>query len=116
MVIYSRKKVKRMQNEIIETYLTAAEIKGHEAAKIREVACKVAEFYRANENSKKPGLSTKEAKRELIPLKLTDDARKELAKRLDKFAAISSGAKCDGSLMTDPQRWTESSLLLRCRI
>lgn len=61
-----------MQNEIIETYLTAAKIKGHEAAKIREVACKV--------------------------------------------AAIASGAKCDGSLMTDPQRWTESSLLLRCRI
>lgn len=105
-----------MQNELIETYLTAAEIKGHEAAKIREVACKVAEFYRANENSKKPGLSTKEAKRELITLNLTDTARAELSRRLNKFAAISSGAKCDGSLMTDPQRWAESSLLLRCRI
>ena len=105
-----------MQNEIIETYLIAVEIKGHEAARIREVACKVAEFYRANENSKKPGLSTKEAKRELITLNLTDTDRAELSRRLDKFAAISSGAKCDGSLMTDPQRWTESSLLLRCRI
>ena len=116
MVIYSRKKVKRMQNKIIETYLNTAWISAKNAAKVREIACKVAEFYRANENTKKPGLSTKEAKRELINLKLTDDARKELAKRLDKYAAISSGAKCDGSLMTDPQRWTESSLLLRCRI
>ena len=105
-----------MQNKIIETYLNTAWISAKNAAKVREIACKVAEFYRANENTKKPGLSTKEAKRELINLKLTDDARKELAKRLDKFAAISSGAKCDGSLMTDPQRWTESSLLLRCRI
>jgi hypothetical protein len=73
-----------MQNEIIETYLTAAEIKGHEAAKIREVACKVAEFYRANENSTKPKSpdcppkNLPNAKRELINLKLTDDARKEL--------------------------------------
>lgn len=105
-----------MQNKIIETYLNTAWISAKNAAKVREIACKVAEFYRANENTKKPGLSTKEAKRELINLKLTDDARKELAKRLNKFAAISSGAKCDGSLMTDPQRWTESSLLLRCRI
>lgn len=91
-----------MQNEIIETYLTAAEIKGHEAAKIREVACKVAEFYRAAENSKKPGMSTKEAKRELITLKLTDTARAELSRRLDKYAAMCSGAKCDGSIMTEP--------------
>jgi len=98
-----------MQNEIIETYLTAAKIKGHEAAKIREVACKVAEFYRANENTKKPGLSTKEAKRELITLKLTDDARKELAKRLDKYAAMASGAKCDGRTITEKQRWFEFS-------
>jgi hypothetical protein len=105
-----------MQNEIIETYLTAAEINGHEAAKIREVACKVAEFYRANENTKKPGLSTKQANRELITLNLTPAARAELSRRLDKYAAMASGAKCDGSLMTDPQRWTESSLLLRCRI
>ena len=82
-----------MQNEIIETYLTTAWISAKNAAKVREIACKVAEFYRANENTKKPGLSTKEAKRELINLKLTDDARKELAKRLDKYAAISSGAK-----------------------
>ena len=98
-----------MQNEIIETYLTAAKIKGHEAAKIREVACKVAEFYRANENTKKPGLSTKEAKRELVTLKLTDDARKELSRRLDKYAAMCSGAKCDGRTITEKQRWFEFS-------
>ena len=105
-----------MQNKIIETYINTAWISAKNAAKVREIACKVAEFYRANENTKKPGLSTKEAKRELITLKLTDTARAELSRRLDKFAAMCSGAKCDGSLMTDPQRWTESSLLLRCRI
>jgi hypothetical protein len=105
-----------MQNEIIETYLIAAEIKGHEAAKVREIACKVAEFYRAKDVGTKPGISTAQAKQALCALSLTDTARAELSRRLDKFAAISSGAKCDGSLMTDPQRWAESSLLLRCRI
>lgn len=104
-----------MQNEI-EKLIQKAGLKKRRRRTVREMFGNVGRFYRAAENSKKPGLSTKEAKRELIPLKLTDDARKELAKRLDKFAAISSGAKCDGSLMTDPQRWTESSLLLRCRI
>jgi len=104
-----------MQNEI-EKLIQKAGLKKRRRRTVREMFGNVGRFYRAAENSKKPGLSTKEAKRELIPLKLTDDARKELAKRLDKYAAISSGAKCDGSLMTDPQRWTESSLLLRCRI
>mgnify|MGYP001266242997 CR=1 FL=1 len=104
-----------MQNEI-EKLIQKAGLKKRRRRTVREMFGNVGRFYRAAENSKKPGLSTKEAKRELITLKLTDDARKELAKRLDKYAAISSGAKCDGSLMTDPQRWTESSLLLRCRI
>ena len=104
-----------MQNEI-EKLIQKAGLKKRRRRTVREMFGNVGRFYRANENTKKPGLSTKEAKRELITLKLTDDARKELAKRLDKYAAISSGAKCDGSLMTDPQRWTESSLLLRCRI
>ena len=105
-----------MQNEIIETYLTTAWISAKNAAKVREIACKVAEFYRAKDSGTKPGISTVQAKQALSVIGITDDARKELAKRLDKYAAISSGAKCDGSLMTDPQRWTESSLLLRCRI
>ena len=104
-----------MQNEI-EKLIQKAGLKKRRRRTVREMFGNVGRFYRAAENSKKPGLSTKEAKRELIPLNLTGDARKELAKRLDKYAAISSGAKCDGSLMTDPQRWTESSLLLRCRI
>lgn len=105
-----------MQNEIIETYLNAAWISAKNAAKVREIACKVAEFYRAKDSGTKPGISTVQAKQALSVIGITDDARKELAKRLDKYAAISSGAKCDGSLMTDPQRWAESSLLLRCRI
>jgi hypothetical protein len=105
-----------MQNEIIETYLTTAWISAKNAAKVREIACKVAEFYRAKDIGTKPGISTVQAKQALCALPLTDTARAELSRRLDKFAAISSGAKCDGSLMTDPQRWTESSLLLRCRI
>ena len=104
-----------MQNEI-EKLIQKAGLKKRRRRTVREMFGNVGRFYRAAENSKKPGLSTKEAKRELIPLNLTDDARKELSRRLDKYAAISSGAKCDGSLMTDPQRWTESSLLLRCRI
>lgn len=104
-----------MQNEI-EKLIQKAGLKKRRRRTVREMFGNVGRFYRAAENSKKPGLSTKEAKRELITLKLTDDARKELAKRLDKYAAIASGAKCDGSLMTDPQRWAESSLLLRCRI
>jgi hypothetical protein len=104
-----------MQNEI-EKLIQKAGLKKRRRRTVREMFGNVGRFYRAAENTKKPGLSTKEAKRELIPLKLTDDARKELSRRLDKYAAISSGAKCDGSLMTDPQRWTESSLLLRCRI
>jgi hypothetical protein len=116
MVIYSRKKVKRMQNKIIETYLNTAWISAKNAAKVREIACKVAEFYRAKDIGTKPGISTAQAKQALCALPLTDTARAELSRRLNKFAAISSGAKCDGSLMTDPQRWTESSLLLRCRI
>ena len=105
-----------MQNEIIETYLSTAWISAKNAAKVREIACKVAEFYRAKDIGTKPGISTAQAKQALSVIGITDDARKELAKRLDKYAAISSGAKCDGSLMTDPQRWSESSLLLRCRI
>ena len=105
-----------MQNEIIETYLNTAWISAKNAAKVREIACKVAEFYRAKDIGTKPGISTVQAKQALSVIGITDDARKELAKRLDKYAAISSGAKCDGSLMTDPQRWAESSLLLRCRI
>ena len=104
-----------MQNEI-EKLIQKAGLKKRRRRTVREMFGNVGRFYRAAENSKKPGLSTKEAKRELIPLKLTDDARAELSRRLDKYAAIASGAKCDGSLMTDPQRWTESSLLLRCRI
>lgn len=104
-----------MQNEI-EKLIQKAGLKKRRRRTVREMFGNVGRFYRAAENSKKPGLSTKEAKRELITLKLTDTARAELSRRLDKFAAIASGAKCDGSLMTDPQRWTESSLLLRCRI
>lgn len=105
-----------MQNEIIENYLNTAWISAKNAAKVREIACKVAEFYRASENTKKPGISTAQAKQALCSLPITDTARAALSRRLDKYAAIASGAKCDGSLMTDPQRWTESSLLLRCRI
>jgi len=104
-----------MQNEI-EKLIQKAGLKKRRRRTVREMFGNVGRFYRANENSKKPGLSTKEAKRELITLKLTDTARAELSRRLDKYAAMCSGAKCDGSLMTDPQRWAESSLLLRCRI
>lgn len=106
-----------MQNEIIETYLTASEIKGNEAAKIREVACKVAEFYRTGEHEKKTGLSTAQAKRELIPLLLPNETRRQIAIRLDKYAAMVSGAKCDGSIMTAAQpRENLSTPILRVRI
>jgi len=97
-----------MQNEI-EKLIQKAGLKKRRRRTVREMFGNVGRFYRAAENSKKPGLSTKEAKRELITLKLTDDARKELAKRLDKFAAISSGAKCDGGTITEKQRWFEFS-------
>lgn len=92
-----------MKNEIIETYLKAAKISKQKAAKIREIACKVGEFYRANERQEnRPGIDTRAAKLALIDLNLPDDTRRELARRLDKYAALCSGAKCDGSIMTEP--------------
>ncbi len=89
-------------NEIIETYLSTSGISRCKAAKVREIACKVAEFYRSKDCENKPGMSTAQAKRAMIDLILPDDTRRELARRIDKYAAMVSGAKCDGSLMTEP--------------
>lgn len=86
-----------MKNEIIETYLKAAGIGKQKAAKVREIACKVGEFYRANDIGEKPGIDTRTAKLALIDLNLPDDTRRELARRLDKYAAMVSGAKYAGS-------------------
>ena len=107
-----------MQNEIIETYLTKSGLKGQVAAKIREIAVKVAEFYRSGERPiNKPGMSTAKAKQELRLLNLSDANRIELAKRLDKYAAMVSGAKCDGSLMTEPNKaFEKSSPIMRVRL
>lgn len=101
-----------MQNEIIETYLIAAGIGKQKSAKVREIACKVGEFYRARDTGKKPGISTAQAKRALCLLGLTDDTRRELARRLDKYAAVCSGAKRDGAI-TEKQRWFEFSSTLQ---
>lgn len=98
-----------MQNEIIETYLSTAWISAKNAAKVREIACKVAEFYRAKDIGTKPGISTAQAKQALCALPMTDTARAELSRRLDKYAAIASGAKCDGKSITEKQRWFEFS-------
>ena len=89
-------------NEIIETYLSTSGISRCKAAKVREIACKVAEFYRSKDCENKPGMSTAHAKRAMLDLNLPDDIRRELARRIDKYAAMVSGAKCDGSLMTEP--------------
>lgn len=101
---------------LIEMYIKSAGLHNGTACKIREIACKVAEFYRANENAKKPGISTAFAKRELITLNLSEETRIELARRLDKYAAMVSGAKCDGSMMTDAQRWIEFTPIKTVRI
>lgn len=93
---------------IIEQYLTSSRITGQQAAKIREIACKVREFYSTGENLKnKPGINTKQAKQELATLGLTDEHRIELARRLDKYAVQCGGVLCDGSIMTRPSRWSE---------
>jgi len=72
-------------HEIIETYLSTAWISAKNAAKVREIACKVAEFYRAKDIGTKPGISTAQAKQALCALPLTDTARAELSRRLDKY-------------------------------
>lgn len=93
---------------IIEQYLTAAGITGQQSTKIREIACKVREFYTTGENLKnKPGINTKTAKKELSTLTLADEHRAELARRLDKYAVQCCGNPCDGSIMTKPSRWSE---------
>jgi hypothetical protein len=40
---------------------------------------------------------------------MTDTARAELSRRLDKYAAMASGAKCDGKAIIEKQRWFEFS-------
>lgn len=93
---------------LIEQYLSAAGIAGHEAATIREAACKVREFYSTGENLKdKPGISTRQAKQALLALNLPNEHRIELARRIDKWAVQCGGAPCDGSIMTRPSRWSE---------
>ncbi len=94
---------------IIEQYLSAAGITGHEAATIREAACKVREFYSTGENLKdKPGISTRQAKQALLTLNLPDEHRIELARRIYKWAVQCGGAPCDGSIMARPSRWSET--------
>ena len=93
---------------IIEQYLTAAGITGQQSTKIREIACKVLEFYTTGENLKnKPGINTKQAKQELATMGLHDEHRAELARRLDKYVVQCGGVLCDGSIMTRPSRWNE---------
>lgn len=93
---------------IIEQYLTDAGITGQQSTKIREIACKVREFYTTGENMKnKPGINTKQAKQELDTLGLPDEHRIELARRLDKYAVQCGGNPCDGSIMTRSSRWKE---------